>query len=107
MTGTQTRKGKTMEKVMQGQIEVEVERLTVISDCGEADNRFVLEEDENGLLYETSNALTRQVVCSAMFSGWGDDYLRSDEWLDALTEKFDGDRSVAQRYVDAALDNDK
>lgn len=94
-------------KVMQGQMEVEVQQLTTISDCGEGDNRFVLEEDENGLLYETSNANSRQLVNSGMFMGWGDEYLRSEKWLSELTDQFEGDRAAAERYVRAASDDDK
>lgn len=99
--------GDLKMKVMQGQMEVEVQQLTTISDCGEGDNRFVLEEDENGLLYETSNANSRQLVNSGMFMGWGDEYLRSEKWLSELTDQFEGDRAAAERYVRAASDDDK
>ena len=39
--------------------------MRLIFDNGETGNgRFVLEEGGDGLLYETSNAVTRAVVCS-------------------------------------------
>ncbi len=70
-----------------------------------ADDRFVLEEDADGLLYETSNAVTRALVCGQMFRGW--DNLYSEEWLDALTDQFGSDREIAERYQRAATDQDK
>jgi hypothetical protein len=71
------------------------------------DARFTLEEDENGLLYETSNAATRELVCSAMFVGWGiDREPRRSAWLKELADQF-GDREIAQRYYNAAIDADK
>ncbi len=80
--------------------------LTTVFDNEQAgDQSFILEEDADGLLYETSNANTRALVCGAMFTGW--DCLESEEWLANLTQMFDGRRDMAERYQRAALDQDK
>lgn len=64
-----------------------------------ADDRHILEEDEDGLLYETNNAFTRALVCSAMFVNWLPE-------RDTLAEHF-GSEEVAGRYLSAAQDFDK
>jgi hypothetical protein len=71
------------------------------------DLRFILEEDKDGLLYETSNAVTRALVCSSMFEGWGiEREPRRSVWLKELADQF-GDPEIAQRYYHAAIDADK
>lgn len=64
-----------------------------------ADDRFVLEVDEDGHLYETSNANTRQLVCGAMVGSRLPD-------RDGLIKQF-GSESVADRYLEALQDLDK
>jgi hypothetical protein len=82
--------------------------MKVIFDNGTVgDARFTLEEDDNRLLYETSNAATRALVCSAMFQGWGiEKEPRRSAWLKELASQF-GDPEIAQRYYHAAIDDDK
>lgn len=78
--------------------------MYTIYDNGQlGDQHFRLEQDEVGLLYETSNAVTRALVCSQMFAGWDCD---SDQWLKELHLQF-GSLKVARRYQQAALDLDK
>jgi hypothetical protein len=64
-----------------------------------ADDRFVLEEDQDGILYETSNAVTQAVVSAAMFPSQLPD-------RDGLVSQF-GSEEVADRYLRAAQDLDK
>lgn len=64
-----------------------------------ADDRFVLEQDTDGLLYETSNAVTRALVCGAMVGSQLPDRA-------GLIEQF-GSEEIADRYLDALQDNDK
>lgn len=77
--------------------------LTTIFDNADsitrADDRFVLEQDENGLLYETSNAVTRALVCSAMVG-------MSLPNRDGLISQF-GSEEIADRYLSALRDEDK
>lgn len=82
--------------------------LTTIYDNGlNGDRHFMLEENADGLLYETSNAVTRALVCSAMFAGWGiEQEPRSTEWKSELAGQFDSEE-VAERYYRAATDQDK
>lgn len=89
----------------------ETKTMTILFDNAEqverADDRVILEEDENGLLYETNNASTQALVCSAMFLGWGIECEpRRSEWLEELTAMF-GSREIAERYFAAATDRDK
>lgn len=82
------------------------EDLKEIFDNGESgDQHFRLEEDEDGLLYETSNAVTQALVCGAMFIGF--DCLESKKWIEELTQQFNGRREIAERYQRAAVDADK
>lgn len=79
---------------------------TVLYDEGTGDQHFKLVE-RDGKLYETSNAVTDSLVCSAMFAGWGiESEPRRSEWIDELEEQF-GDREIAERYYAAAIDADK
>ena len=68
-----------------------------INNITRADDRFVLEEDENGLLYETSNAVTRQLVCSAMF-------VTKPSYATLLLQF---PEEIADRYSNAIHDYDK
>lgn len=72
-----------------------------------ADDRVVLKEDDNGHLYETTNAATDELVSSAMFAGWNiEAEPRRTQWLNELEKHF-GSRDVAERYYRAAIDADK
>ena len=64
-----------------------------------ADDRFLLEENQEGLLFETSNANSRQLVCGAMVGNSLPD-------RDGLISQF-GSESVADRYLVALQDQDK
>jgi len=64
-----------------------------------ADDRFVLEEREDGLLYETSNAVTGSLVCGAMVGSRLPD-------RDGLVSQF-GSETIADRYLAALRDEDK
>ena len=70
-----------------------------IKSISRADDRFILEQDENGMLYETSNANTRQLVCSAMVG-------TTLPNRDGLILQF-GNESIADRYLSALQDYDK
>lgn len=65
-----------------------------------ADDRFVLEENEDGHLLETSNANTRALVCGAMV---GNSYPDRD----GLVSQFGGSEEIADRYLSALRDEDK
>jgi len=64
-----------------------------------ADDRFLLEENEDGHLFETSNANSQQLVCGAMVGAWLPD-------RDGLVLQFGSDE-VADRYLEALQDFDK
>ena len=64
-----------------------------------ADDRFMLEENNDGHLFETSNANTRELVCGAMVGA-------SLPSRDGLVLQF-GSESVADRYLVALQDLDK
>lgn len=70
------------------------------ADVIRADDRIILEEDDNGLLYETTNANTRALVCSAMFPDL------PAGWIVELETLFSS-QAVAERYYAAATDSDK
>jgi len=81
---------------------LETEMTTIydnVATITRADDRFTLEQDADGLLYETSNAVTRSLVCGAMFSTGLPD-------RDGLVKLF-GSEEIADRYLNAAQDNDK
>lgn len=79
------------------------ENFTTIYDNGLSGDQHVrLEESEDGLLYETNNASTRQCVCSALFAGWPGE---SPE-RDGLVQQF-GSEEIADRYIRAAKNLDK
>jgi hypothetical protein len=81
-----------------------IHAITVIYDNRlPGDDHIVIERDQDGRVYETNNAATRQLVSPSLFTGWGDEYLRSIEWHDALTDLFDGNSRVAKIYQDAAI----
>lgn len=63
-----------------------------------ADDRFILEENEDGHLLETNNAVTRALVCGDMFHQLPD--------RDGLVTQF-GNEQIADRYLSAAQDFDK
>lgn len=64
-----------------------------------ADDRFILEQNDDGHLLETSNANTRQLVCGAMVGSSLPD-------RDGLVEQF-GSEEIAARYLEALQDFDK
>jgi hypothetical protein len=64
-----------------------------------ADERFVLQEDADGRLFETSNAVTRAMVCGAMV---GNSYPDRDGLI-----KMFGSEEIADRYLIALRDEDK
>lgn len=70
------------------------------SSISRADDRFVLEEDGEGRLYETSNANTQCLVCGAMVGTRYPD-------RDGLIEQFGGSEELADRYLSALRDEDK
>ena len=77
-----------------------------IYDEGIGDQHFSLVE-RDGLLYETSNAVTAALVCSAMFAGWDiETEPKASEWIAALAAQF-GSEEIARRYYAAATDRDK
>jgi hypothetical protein len=75
-----------------------------------ANGSIRLEQDERGLLYEcllhawTKKVLSRQLVCRDFVQPPGLPY---DEWLNHLTARFGGNRSIAEDYLRACLDLDK
>ena len=70
-----------------------------IKTISRTDDRFVLEQDERGMLYETSNANTRQLVCSAMVG-------TTLPTRAGLVVQFES-KTIADRYLSALQDYDK
>lgn len=69
----------------------------------EGDGRFILEEGDDGLLYETTVYDNRKLVCKEMFEFWPE----GEPTRSRMMPIFGGRESVADRYIAAANDLDK
>mgnify|MGYP003557742221 FL=1 len=70
-----------------------------VASISRVDDRFLLEENEAGYLFETSNANSQTLVCSAMVGSNLPDRA-------GLVAQF-GSEAVADRYLEALQDFDK